>query len=308
MSALPRYDFAPWSLSEAVVADLVRKGAHLFEAPLEPGACAALADEIQASRRFDHRLFLAECEVATAPAGAGFGALARLKPRLEFLERSPQVAEALWSLLGPDYRIVEKTVVCQLPTRALPAWVKRRLDAEPGLDLARFVRPQFRDLAYVCGAEVRQDPAIDPERPADAVTLGVILDPVTVADAPLHILEGSHRMGAAAFPHDLRRTEPGSLRYRNGDLGDVYVTERLLTGEAGAAALWHAFTLHGAPALTGDAPRLSLRVRAARGDAVQAGIDSVNATLAGPLRLDDAAPAPPAPPAERPRWGAFLGA
>ena len=61
----------------------------------------------------------------------------------------------------------------------------------------------------------------------------------------------------------------------------MYLTERVLTGDTGFAALWHACVLHGAqPA---DHERVSLRYLIARGDARTAGIDAVNASLAGPV-------------------------
>ena len=36
MNALARTDYAAWSLSEAVVSDFVRKGAHVFDERLAP--------------------------------------------------------------------------------------------------------------------------------------------------------------------------------------------------------------------------------------------------------------------------------
>lgn len=308
MSALLKSDFAPWSLSEAVVSDLVRKGVYLFDDPLDPKACAELLTEVRGARRFDESLFLPEPGAAAAALQAPAGELpVRLKSRLAFIERAPQIAEALWSLLGPDYQIVERTIVCQLPPRAVPGWLRRRADAEGARSLTPFVQPEFRDLAYAYGAEVRQDLALEPERPADVVTLSVCLQPVTEADAPLHLFEGSHRMGASAFPHDLKRTGPAGLRYRSGAQGEMFVTERVMTGDAGAVVLWHPCTLYAVPPATGERPSFSLRLRVARGNAVQAGIDSVNATLAGPLRLADAGPAAAAP-AERSGWAGVLGA
>jgi hypothetical protein len=299
MRALARSDFAPWSLSEAVVSDLVRKGAHLFDDPLDPRACAELLAEIRASRRFDESLFLSQPD---ATPGAAAGDLpTRLKSRLAFVERAPQIVEALWSLLGPDYSILDRSLVCELPARAVPGWLRRRCEGDPATNLTAFVQPEFRDLAYGFGVEPHQDLIVEPERPADFVTLCVYLHTVGEADAPLRLLEGSHRMGAAAFSHDLKRTGADSLRYRAGDQGEMFVTERVITGEAGLTVLWHPCALYGVPAVAGDQPRISVRLRAARGSAVAAGIDAVNATLAGPLRLADARPS--RAPAERPRWG-----
>lgn len=52
------------------------------------------------------------------------------------------------------------------------------------------------------------------DREADFVTLYIYLAPVTRADAPLFLLEGSHRLGASVFPHDLVQ-QGETWRYRN---------------------------------------------------------------------------------------------
>ncbi len=311
MSALAKFDFAPWSLSEAVVSNLARRGAHLFEDPLDPRACAELLAEIRRARRFDESLFLTEAEHAATPPAArvnplpGRNLLERLEPKLGFVERAPQIVEALWSLLGPDYRILDKMIVCELPARALPDWLKRRGHGEP-TGLGAYVRPQYRDLAYVYGADFHQDLMAGPAATPDFVTLYVYLHPVLDADAPLRLLEGSHRLGASAFPHDLKRTGPASWRYRNGRYGEMTVTQRVLTGETGFAALWHACALHGTPPGGGDRERISLRYRIGRGEAAVTGLDSVNATLAGPLSRAELEAGPASPAHAPPRWNTML--
>jgi len=286
MNALARTDYAAWSLSEAVVSDFVRKGAHLFDERLDPRGCADLLAQIRATRRFDESLFVDEAEVqAVLPDPRRPDLLERLEPKLGFVERAPQVVEALWSLLGPDYRILDRQVVCALPAAAIPGWVRRRLHAWPETELAAFVRPEHRDIAFSHGVAFHQDLGSEAERDAGVVTLHVQLHPVSDPDAPLQLLEGSHRLGRSGRPADLKRTGPESWRYRNGSFGEMYLTERSLVGEAGLAALWHACTLHGAQPAAGGEARISLRYRIGRGEAAAAGIDAVNATL--PLRQSD---------------------
>ena len=280
MSALAKTDYAPWSLSEAVVSDLTGKGLHLFDERLDVRGCAALLGEVRARRRFDDSLFLTEAEHAAARAApAGASLLDRFDARLAFIERAPQIVEALWSLLGPDYRMIERRLVCVLPHRRLPDWIRRRAQAGRVGDLSAFVRPELRDLDYLDGADFAQDPAGD----AEVVTLHVHLHPLAAADGPARVLEGSHRLGRSAFPPALKPTGPDRWRYRNGAHGEMYVTERAVPGEAGAAALWHAFTLRGVRAEAVEDAQLALRYRFARGEARSAGIDAVNRSLAGPL-------------------------
>lgn len=286
MSALAKTDYAPWSLSEEVVSDFTRKGAHVFDDRLDAGSCGDLLAQIRAARRLDESLFLSEAEFDTDPHAAdvsprpGRNLLERLDSRLSFVERSPQIVEALWSLLGPDYRILDKAVVCDVPANAIPEWVKRRLRGEPTSDLGVYVRPEHRDVSYSHGVDFHQDAAAD-RCGGDVVTLHVYLHPVSEQDAPLQLLESSHRLGGTAFPHDLKRTGPDSWRYRNGRFGEMYLTERQLTGEAGFAAIWHACTLNGGQPSNHE--RISLRYLISRGEAQTAGIDAVNASLAGPV-------------------------
>lgn len=287
MNALAKTDYASWSLSEAVVSDFIRKGAHLFDERLDPASCGELLGQIRAACRFDESLFVSEAEFDAGPGDAEAGPapchnlLSRLEPRLGFVERSPQVVEALWSLLGPDYQLVDRRVVCALPASALPAWLMRRVHDEALGDLDAYVRPERRDVAYRYRTDFRQDLIGSSERPADVVTLAVYLHPAGEQDAPIELLEGSHRMGASAFPHDLKPIGANSWRYRNGRFGEMYVTPRTLVGEAGFAALWHACSLNGAQPPS-DHERISLRYLFARGEARTAGIDAVNASLAAP--------------------------
>jgi hypothetical protein len=290
MSALPKSDVAPWSRSEIALSDLMGKGAHVFDDPVDPAGCGALLEQVRAERRFDQTLFLAEAEVhADDPPerDPAEGPMQRLLRRFAFAERAPAMVEALWGLLGPDYAVVERTLVCELPPEAVPAWARRRGQADPaGLDA--FVRPELRDMAYVCGADFHQDLGRGAGLDADVLTLHVYLQAAGESDAPIHLLEGSHRMGATTFPHHLARTGRASWRYRGGDLGDLFVTEKVLTGGAGLAVLWHACSLHGtAPPM--ERERIALRYRFARGTAANAGIDAVNGVIAGPLALAEPA-------------------
>jgi hypothetical protein len=293
MRALAKSDIARLTVAETVVSDFTARGTHRFEHPVDPRRCAALLSEIRGTRRFDESLFLSEAEFDADPRRAGAGPrrgrnlLDHLTTRTDFVERSPQIAEALWSLLGPDYRILDRQLVCGVPARCAPSWVRRRIHGDAVNDLGAFVRPEYRDVTYSYGSDFHQDLIDYPRRRADFVTLSIYLHPVTAADAPLHVLEGSHRLGGSAFPHDLKRTGPDSWRYRSGRYDEMHVTERVLTGDAGFAAMWHACTLHAVPLDGADHERISLRYLLARGNAESAGIDEVNASLAGPLSLAD---------------------
>ena len=275
----------------AVLDDLLATGAHIFPELLDASAAGALLTAIRATRAFDRSLFLSEAAFDADPQYKGVNPrpgrnlLEQFNAALAFVERAPQVVSALTSALGAPYEILDKKVVCGVPARALPAWLKTRIEGQPVNNLGAFVKPEFRDVTYFYGIDFHQDLIDFKDRDADFLTLYVYLHPVTRADAPLYLLEGSHRLGATVFPHDLTRTSGPAWRYEDRRGGRVEVRQRVLTGETGFAALWHPCTLHGTQPDVADHERISLRYLLARRTGEPAGIDRVNAALEGPLRL-----------------------
>jgi hypothetical protein len=279
---------APPSITD----DFAARGYHLFERPLDRSAAAALLDRIRATRDFDERLFLSESEFDADPQHvgvnprAGRNLLEALEDGLDFVERDLQVVDGLAELLGEGYQILNKKVVCGVPARSVPAWLKRRISDNPVNNLGAYVRPEYRDVTYFYGIDFHQDLIDYKDRDADFVTLYVYLHPVGAHDAPLFLLEESHLLGATVFPHDLTR-EAGAWLYRDGVGGRVTAPQRMLVGGAGFAAVWHACTLHGTQPDAADNERLSLRYLFAKAPGARGGLDDVNALLKGPIRLSD---------------------
>lgn len=293
MNAMPKpRDLAP-TLGEAVIADFIRDGAHLFSDPLDQAACADLLAAIRATRDFDASLFLSQAEFDADPQYTGVNPkpgrnlLERFDDRLGFVEKAPQIVDAITTLLGPDYEILNKKVVCGVPANSVPEWLKVRILGNPVNNLGAYVRPQHRDVTYFYGIDFHQDLIDYKAREADFLTLYVYLHPVTRADAPLYLLEGSHRLGGSVFPHNLSRIGDNDWLYRNAQHGEVVARQRVLTGDTGFAAIWHACTLHGTQPDAADHERISLRYLVARRQDGQTGLDEVNARLQGPLSLTD---------------------
>jgi hypothetical protein len=274
------------------VSDFIVDGAHLFPQPLDAAAATALLADIRATRHFDHRLFLTEAEFDADPQYTGVNpapgrnVLERFDDQLAFVERAPQIVDALTAVLGPGYTILNKKVVCGVPETSIPEWLRKRILGNPVNNLGAYVRPEHRDITYFYGIDFHQDLIDYKDRPADFLTLYIYLHPVTRQDAPLFVLTGSHRLGGTVFPHDLARSGPDSWTYRDRRGGETETRELILTGDTGFAAMWHACTLHGTQPDSADHERISLRYLLARGPAARAGIDAVNATLDGPLSLE----------------------
>ena len=275
-----------------VVEDFIEAGRHIFPEPLDATAAGELLQAIRATRPFDGRLFQTEAEFDADPRYVGVNPrpgrnlLERFEDRLGFVERDPRVTRAIGELLGADYQIINKKAVCGVPASAVPVWLKTRIAGNPVNNLGAWVKPDYRDITYFYGIDFHQDLIDFKDRDADFVTLYVYLHPVGPADAPLFLLEGSHRLGAAVFPHDLAQDGGDRWRYRDGRGGETRVRQHVLTGEAGHVAMWHACTLHGTQPDAADQERISLRyLFGPRPGAAAAGMAKVNATLKGPLSL-----------------------
>jgi len=293
MNAMPKPRDPRPVLAETVVEDFIRDGAHLFERPLDPAACADLLADIRATRDFGAGLFLTEEAFDADPQYTGVNPrpgrnlLDRFEDRLGFVERDSQIVGGVTALLGPGYEILNRKVVCGVPAGSVPQWLRQRILGNPVNNLGAYVRPQYRDVTYFYGIDFHQDLIDYKAREADFLTLYIYLHPVGRADAPLYLLEGSHKLGGSVFPHNLTRIGDTDWLYRNAGHGDVVARQKVLTGGTGFAAMWHACTLHGTQPDAADHERISLRYLLARRHDGPTGIDAVNATLTGPLSLTD---------------------
>ena len=270
---------------------LDRLGYHVFEGGVDAEAAEGLLAAIRQTRAFNASLFLSEAEFDANPQYTGVNPregrnlLDAFAGHLGFVENDPAIVDGLTAVLGEDYELLNRKIVCGVPASAVPAWLKRRITDNPVNNLGPYVRPPYRDVTYFYGIDFHQDLIDFKDRDADFVTLYVYLHEVAQHDAPLFVLEQSHSLGATLFPHDLARRS-GGWTYGDRRGGSIPVRQTMLTGPAGYAAMWHACTLHGTQPDAADNERLSLRyLYAKRSGAGPAGIDDVNANLRGPTRL-----------------------
>lgn len=277
---------------ETVTDALIARGACLFDAPLDAKAATKLLGKIKALRAFDHSLFLDEAEFDLDPQyravnpRPGRNLLEQFGAELTFVEQDPDLVAALTEVLGDDYYVIDRKVVCGVPARSIPDWLKTRIDGQPVNNLGPYVRPEYRDVTYFYGIDFHQDIIDYKDREADFITLYVYLHPVDLMDAPLFLLEGSHVLGATTFPHSLTRVNAQTWRYEGPGGDTVNVAQAILTGQTGFAAIWHPFTLHGTQPDAADHERISLRYLIARRSTAPSGMDEINAAVRGPQRLE----------------------
>ena len=271
---------------------LVRDGACRVEHPLDEAAATDLLNKIRARRAFDHTLFLDEATFDLAPQFRGVNPrpgrnlLEAFDAELAFVEKAPELVQMLTEVLGTDYQIMDRKVVCGVPSRSIPDWLKARIDGEPVNNLGPYVRPEYRDVTFFYGIDFHQDIIDYRDREADFVTLYVYLHPVGPADAPLYLLTRSHLLGATTFPHALTRLDADTWRYAGSDGDTTEVHQTILTGQTGFAAIWHPFTLHGTQPDAADHERISLRYLIRKGVTPAPGMDAANAVVRGPRRLE----------------------
>lgn len=236
----------------------------------DPAECKLTAHVVRAMRRLDRSIFLTEAEYEANPQHKGVNPWKGFNLAedfdLDFIECDPHICDALTSYLG-DYRILDRKFVCGIPTSEVPDWVKSRLGQVA--NLGAYVRPELRDVTYFHGIDYHQDLIDYPGREADFLTLYVYLTDTGQDDAPLTVLEGSHKRGAAVFPHDLDEY--------------LYCPELTLMGSAGSVMLWHACTLHATKPNKSSVPRVSLRYVLAKGTGGE--LDAINADIR-PLSLE----------------------
>ena len=277
---------------EKATQDMIDQGYHRLGEVVDPKDAAQLLADIRALRRFDESLFLTEAEFDADPQYKGVNPmpgrnlLERFEPRMGLVEAQPHVTVAMDALLGPGYEILDKKLVCGVPAKVIPDWLKARIHGNPVNNLGAYVRPEYRDITYFYGIDFHQDLIDHPSREADFVTLYVYLHEVTEHDAPLFLLERSHQFGGSIFPHKLKREWEGYWSYGDGRGQECRARQVMLTGGPGFAAFWHACTLHGTQPDAADRERISLRYLLAKRAGVTAGLDRVNAQIQGPLSLD----------------------
>jgi len=285
------------SLDHPVVENFIGRGYHVFDGGVDPAAASALLAKIRALRTFDADLFLSEAEFDANPQYTGVNPapgrnlLERFEDDLAFVEKDEAIVSAVSALLGGDYEILLKKLICGVPASVVPDWLKARIAGNPVNNLGAYVKAPFRDITYFYGIDFHQDLIDYKDREADFITLYVYLHDVGPHDAPLFLLEDSHKLGGTLFPHDLTKnaTRDGQVGwlYRDGRGHEIQTRQHLLTGKTGYAAMWHACTLHGTQPDAADNERLSLRyLLARRPGAAAPGMDAVNATLQGPLSLE----------------------
>jgi len=283
---------------ERIVANLLEHGAHLFGKLCDEKQAINLYKQMLRKRPFGPDLFLTEKEYLKQETHFNSNPtkqrnfLNSFETELAFVEKHEQLQETIKLILGEDYEVVIKKAICGVPFSWLPEWVEKRVANVNVANLGPYIKPEYRDITYFRGIDYHQDIIDWPKGstdldPASFITVYVYLHEVTEHDSPLHLLPGSHKLGATLFPHQLAQQDAQRWKYQDDNGKEMMCDELVLMGEAGFVGMWHNCTLHGTQPVNNkeEKMRLSLRYLLAKSNEnqKQTGIDRVNESINGEL-------------------------
>ena len=281
--------------NNAVYEQFSRAGFYEIPNMLDADAASKLQQLILTTRSLDQSLFMSEEEWENGPKthkhtnpGPGYDVLEQLPGATDFVEQNADLRKFLQSVLGPNFVWLNRRVVCRLRPDALPAWLLRSIENKSANTLGAFIHQRYRDITYYYNNDLHQD-IIDYSRmPAERkeyryLTLYVYLHPVTMAEAPVIVMPGTHKLGATPFQHDIvwrESTKDWLYTAPNGD--STTTTTYPILGGTGFTALWHPCLLHGGGGPARGDSRLSLRYLVARDPNVEnCLLDEINKTIGG---------------------------
>ena len=170
-----------------------------------------------------------------------------------------------------------------MPDRLIHSWIIDELQKMHIPNLGVFMRESARNVTIFRGISLHQDIIDFPLRHPDFITFYIYLDAVGEKSAPLIFAPDSHLNGIQKFPHKISGDQVnGPISYENKFLAEYKLQKYL--GEAGDAAFWHPYLLHGTKPVTTSEPRISLRLLIEKNADVNKGclLDLVNSNI-GPL-------------------------
>ena len=224
--------------------------------------CKKLLREIKKTRNLN-KLFLSPKEFKETNNTKGYNP----KPGRNLLEKlnssfifdNKTFVKKMKNILGKYYRILDYKLVMGFPQSHIPDWIKKKVRGSHSINLAKFIKPKYRDITYFYGIDFHQDIIDFPDRPADFVTVYIYLDKVDANCSPLHIIPKSHKGGATSFPHQIKINNKKILYKptRNKKIHSKFIK---LLGQSGSTFFWHPFILHGTQPQRYDKPRLSVRI------------------------------------------------
>lgn len=191
-----------------------------------------------------------------------------------FIFKNKKFKKAIEKILGKNFSIEQKKVICSLPLKYYPKWIDKYKKKDIP-NLTAYLKPHYRSLRFFLGTDYHQDFMDHPKRKANYITVYIYLDKVGKNLSPLKILPKTHLGGADLYPHNLdKKGENLIYKARNGR--NIKTKPKYILGEAGTTWFWHTCLLHGTSHNTQSIPRYSIRLILKKKKGARGIIDLVN--------------------------------
>lgn len=268
----------------------VEEGYAIFQKFIDTAACEKLISNIS-NRKTLNNIFLSEKEFEDAPIMRGVNPrpgrnLAEQLP-MNSVYQSENFKNLMQQIFGSNFSVMDCKLVMGIPTHDLPEWLSDRIKNNLVNNLGPYVKPAYRDITYFHGIDYHQDIIDYPEKLSQFITAYIYLDKVTSEDAPIHIMEKSHKLGCSIFPHNISKNG-NEYTYKN-DFGlELLCSEKVLLGNPGDFFIWHPATLHGTRPSKSLTPRLSLRllIECSTELSENSWLQKTNSSILGPLQIN----------------------
>lgn len=282
-----------------ILKNFIEHGIYSFGTIFNKQECANILKEIKNTRHFGPSIFLNEeqynqnTQHTNTNPQKGHSLLEKLNT--SFITDNEPFMSAIRFLLGEDFVVVINKIICGVPHAWLPDYVAQAVENINVANLNPYIKTEYRDITHFRGIDYHQDMIDWPKdrtelAPETFITAYIYIHDVTPTQSPLHIMPGSHKLGASMFPHNLINYKDNLWKYVDDNNRVMDLHSEIITGEAGYGAMWHACTLHGTQPVKNhtDDMRLSIRLMFAKSPENKKveGIDVINASVNGSLSME----------------------
>ena len=137
---------------------------------------------------------------------------------LDFIFKNKLFLNKIKLILGEEFEIYAKRIICGVPNNIFPKWISSKMDLN-SINVGKFIKSKYGDLRYFHGIDYHQDIIDFSQEEGNFVTVYIYLDKVTKKMSPLNLLPGTHLGGPSIFPHNLIfKKKKNNLRNRRGPI------------------------------------------------------------------------------------------
>ena len=223
---------------------------------LNKDLCKKLNHDISKIRRISKNTFLSRKDYSIKQKKNTKNILDNFN--LDFIFKNKIFLKKIKFILGEDFELYAKRIICGIPHKFFPTWISPHMDLNHH-NIGNFIKPKYRDIRYFHGIDYHQDFIDFSLERGNFITVYIYLSKVTKKMSPLNLLPGTHLGGPSIFPHNLNINKK-KIIYKSDGGKVINSKNKMLIGDAGDVWMWHSCLLHGTEINTVSKPRFSLRL------------------------------------------------